>query len=283
MERAHLERGSKLGELSLPVADEARGHHQEARLGEPSRELFAHEERDGLQRLSETHVVGQHAARAENPQPLKPRQSLGLVGAKRGGDPRRTHFDLLERQRVERLCPARGCATSPRDAGPSAVGDRLFETRDRTGLERLKPENAHRQTLAPIELDQDFQDLHHALGRKRDVAVLFDSHRAKPRGDATKGVETRCALVLAQQIEERGQQVHPPAIDFDAELEPEPIGLVAGVHVRVPRRIAVDDLVRVLGIDLHAEAQRAKLRNGVRGERAPRVDVAIELDQVVGL
>ena len=90
-------------------------------------------------------------------------------------------------------------------------------------------------------------------------------------------------LLLAQQIEERRQQVHPPAVDLDSELEPEPIGLVAGVHVRVPRRIAVDDLVRVLGIDLHAEPQRAKLRDGVRGERAPRVDIAVELNQVVGL
>ena len=84
-----VERRRELVELALPVGDDAGGRDDERlelllAVGLRvllDRRLHGEEERDGLHRLAETHVVGEDAARADLVEEREPLEALLLVRA----------------------------------------------------------------------------------------------------------------------------------------------------------------------------------------------------------
>ena len=208
------------------------------------RALLAPQVRDGLQRLAEPHVVGEHAARAERAQALQPGHPFVLVRAQRGVHaPATSRRCARARQRGERLAPiADARRAALRRRRPSAVAERLFELGDRGGAaERGESQRARRESLAAVELDQHLEELHQPLGREREVAVLVDADRAKARGDRASA---RCRLAMrrcdsSSRSSSAGSRFTAPAVDLDAQLEAEPVGALVGVHVRVPGQLAV--------------------------------------------
>jgi hypothetical protein len=72
----------KFPDFHLPVAEKARGHHDDALLfGELAFLFHFQEECDDLQRLAEAHVVGQNAAEADLQVLVHPGVATHLVGA----------------------------------------------------------------------------------------------------------------------------------------------------------------------------------------------------------
>ncbi|MNV30726.1 hypothetical protein D3C71_1220050 [compost metagenome] len=70
---------AKAGRLALPVAHEAHGCDDQRRCGQPPRVFFDLDVCQGLQRLAQAHVVGQHPGQSVGTQKLQPVQPLLLV------------------------------------------------------------------------------------------------------------------------------------------------------------------------------------------------------------
>ncbi|MNC89636.1 hypothetical protein D3C83_56020 [compost metagenome] len=101
MRHTHGKGGSEPRDLALPVGDE-RGRNDEERAASGAGLLPEHEQGDDLQRLAETHVVGEAAAEAEAAQEGEPAERVTLVvaelsGEGRGGVERR---DAAERRQL---------------------------------------------------------------------------------------------------------------------------------------------------------------------------------------
>ena len=81
---ARAQGGREAGGLAPPVAQQAHGCDDEAGRVEAAVLLLAQQVCQGLQRLAQAHVVGQHAAQAVGAQVLQPGQPVLLVGPQRG-------------------------------------------------------------------------------------------------------------------------------------------------------------------------------------------------------
>ena len=240
---------------------------------------------DRLQRLAEPHVVGEHAAHAEHAQALQPREPLGLVRAQGGRHHRRALGGLFLAQSRER--PTAFANFDSRRSARAARSSRPWFLRGGPARPLRAPETraASSADRSPsIKLDEHLEKLAQLFGgNARDTGARRRARRetAPACGAATFKLAAPCDA--SSKIEQRRHEIDAPPFDLDAELEAEPIGLVVGVDVGIPRGLAVDDLVAVAGVDLDAEAEGAKLRHRVSGERAPRVLVTVELHQVIGL
>src|SRR5262249_37080048 len=160
--------------------------------------------------------------------------------------------------------------------------ERLFELRERRRLQGLKVDAIGRAPTL-VELDQNLEQFDQPLRGDGEAPLIIDPDRSNSSRSPAKRVQAAGTLRAVEQVEHGRQQVDAPPVDLDAELEPEPVEPLVVVDVRVPRRLTLDDLVGVIAVDLDPKAERTKLRDGVRRERAKAVDVAVHLNEVVRL
>ena len=218
--------GREAGELAAPVADHARRRDDQRRqLG--ARFALVAEVRDRLQRLAEAHVVGEQAAGGVGAQAREPCDALLLIRAQGRLQPRRGRDQLgqLGRGRIEE----RACARAQREVGVDAqraVGARedLVELDERGGARAGEAGIAVGRAL--IELGEHARERAELIGRQLDVAALLgDLHEARPLAIEPREVEA--AAVVFEHVEQHRQQIDAVAAHVDAELEAEPVGLVA--------------------------------------------------------
>ena len=243
---------------------------------------------DGLQRLAEPHVVGEHAAGAAARAGAAAKRPL-LAGTGRSVGESRPMPPRGRSATAPRpaLCPARGRArrlrarrsgrSPPRTASSSLASDAAWSAGKLTKrpVERL---------LALVELDEHFEQLRKALRRKH-ARWRWSSTRTAPKAGREPAERVEAGGTLRVVRADRAA----PAKGSRAARRSRRRAR-ARTNRSGPRRgrastreLAVDDLVGVVVVDLDAKAERPELRHRVGGERAPSVDVAIELDEVVGL
>ena len=84
VQQQHAQGGREAGRFVLPVAHQAGGSDHQRGLGQAARFFFGQDVRQGLDRFSEAHVVGQDAGQVILAQKLQPRQTFALIIAQRG-------------------------------------------------------------------------------------------------------------------------------------------------------------------------------------------------------
>ena len=81
MQRQQFQRRREFLRLQSPVRDQAGRADDQCRAVQPAFRLFDRQMRQGLHRLAQAHIVGQHAAEAGDAEKLQPGDALGLVRA----------------------------------------------------------------------------------------------------------------------------------------------------------------------------------------------------------
>ena len=83
VQEAQLQRRRKACRLVTPVPEQRRRNHEKGRCSQPSRAVatLAEQQRQHLDGLAETHVVGKAGAEAQLRQEAQPAQPLVLIGA----------------------------------------------------------------------------------------------------------------------------------------------------------------------------------------------------------
>ena len=161
----HGEGRGEPGELAPPVAHQAGGRdHQDRSIQTPGL-LLGDDVSDGLQGLSQAHVVGENSARADRAKVLEPGHALSLVRAQiraeaRGQDRFFLGFGRASPQseaQGHRLCgslpPQRRCAVGSSGGG----GETRVQLTQGAGSQRGKPESLIVADLRLIELAQNLE------------------------------------------------------------------------------------------------------------------------------
>jgi len=272
--------GREARRLSRPVMhDRGRANHERwpalgILLAQPC------DPRQRLQRLAEPHVVGEHAPDAILAKVLKPGDALDLIRTQDVPQSRR------EGQRLDRgaIDDRPGALDASRTAPPF---DRSLSADD--GVERgeaeralhTKPRFCFEGRRAVVQIDEDFEQGDEPIGVEREVAPLPDRNRSVAGGHTLQRGEWGVVRSTLQDFEERRQEIHPLTVDLDPELEAEPVTPLLFGERGVPGGAGRRDSIGVLFVQLDDEPLLAKPRHGVRGERTQRVDVRIDVDQIV--
>ena len=140
-DRDHPQSGSEFRAFRRPVADHTgRRHHQE-RLGIGAFEPRMADQGEGLHRLTQTHVVGEHAAESVVVQEREPVEAVLLIrpegGLQRRGNP--AVDDLVAGQQpADRLLPRRGLGGDDPDVLQFAE-ERRLKAAELQGPARVRP------------------------------------------------------------------------------------------------------------------------------------------------
>ena len=275
-------------DLARPVADQARGRHDQRRVpvgaAQPAFGLLDAQVRDGLERLPQAHVVGQDAADAAGAQVLEEGHALLLVGAERGAQLRRRR-DRARAVGQREGAPGDVVRIAPGDLGALFAED-LVEPREGRGARLREGQLALFGAYALVELDHHVHQRAKAIARERDVVGAADGHRVRGVEVALQAREPLAPLARPlDEVHHDGQEIDPLAVHLHAELEAEPVGqVVEALDGGVPRRVGgLDHAERVIGGDVHAEAELAQLGQRLRREGAVGVRVSVDPHHVVGL
>ncbi len=269
---------SEARRLPCPVAHERGRPDDERRRVQASGCLLDANVGDGLQRLAEAHLVGEHAAGAALAEPLQEGDSLALIGPKRGLQLRGS---LDGRERRGEAPGALG------DVSPVVPCDRAAG-RAKGGVELDERARAHLgeaaagAVLALIELGHDAQQGSQPLHRHRQAVRLADPERPGRPARVRQRFQLPVGVEAFEELEQQGQQVDAPAVDLHAELEPEPVGpLGAWLDACVPGRLALDDAEGEVVGDVDVPAERAPAGERPGREGAERVLVAVRPHDVI--
>ena len=234
--------------------------------------------RDRLQRLAQAHLVGEHSPAPFGAQTLQERDAFGLIGPKRRLQPRGQLGSGLRRDaRAGAVDQARPVPPPKRG---SFASKHVIEGDERCSAQLR--ERAHAPVLALIELGDDTRENAKLVERERHVVRL--GHPKRPGRPARRGQALKVAVELFDELDDHGQEVHPHAVDFDPQLEPEPVGAPLGrLEAREPGRLPLDDAEGVRRIDVDVPTVRPPLTQGPSGERAERVLVGVDVHHIVGL
>ena len=208
VQHARRAAAARTAELALPVADQARRRDDQRGPSSRPASFSTHQVGDGLQRLAEAHVVGEHAAGVVRAQVLQPGHALALVGPQRRRAARPAAGDTAGAPRAqrERVGRSRIRVSPTQRSGRVAVVERRAQLGDRVGARIAEGRDACAR-VAMYSSSSTFASSRSRAGGTGSQRVV-DAHRraaaARDRARRREVARARRAARAAPAADRRG-------------------------------------------------------------------------------